>query len=109
MSTGRKTAPTQRQEAEAWAMKHFHKLWRTRSRPKDGIVEASPPGPAEYFLLGGSHVYRHWAAGRQTLVFAGALTKQRSQGIVYVVDYAYPLRVSLVPDPRELPRSPFRR
>jgi hypothetical protein len=81
-----------------------HKLWETRRPPRDGVVEATPPGPSEYVLLGGSRVYRHWAAGRLTLVYSGALTQKQSQGIVYVVDYAYPLRVSLVPDSRDLTR-----
>ena len=66
-------------------------------RPAEGIIESSIPFPSAIYLLDGERIWQSWHAGTLTTVYAGAFTRQRSQGVVIVLRRPYPLRLSLVP------------
>jgi hypothetical protein len=84
----------ERPPADQTSARHFIVL----KRPAEGIIETSLPFPSAVYLLDGERVWQRWHAGKLTTIYAGALTRERSQGVVIVLARPYPLKLSL--DPR---------
>lgn len=95
-----------RRQDPGWAARKpgakIKKRWATVDRPPYGIVEGSVPFPSSLYALDGARIWQSWHAGVLTQVYAGALRRRLSQGIVIVLTTPYPLRVSLVPNKSEV-------
>jgi hypothetical protein len=65
--------------------------WVTLPRPPEGLMDVTKSFPSAFYLLEAKG-WRDWHDGSVTVVYAGAFTQDRPQGIVIVERSPYPLR-----------------
>jgi hypothetical protein len=65
--------------------------WVTIARPPEGLLDVTTPFPSAFYLLEAKG-WQDWHGGWVTVVYAGAFTQDRPQGIVIVERSPYPLR-----------------